>query len=93
VSPGTWTHTFQPIFFGDDLENILGFLQEDSCHSHVGGALGLCDCKGENHYSAGTATASQPEGWELASSELAEEEDMHPKGGEVTFKTLGESDI
>lgn len=42
--------TFQAVFFGDYFENMLCFLQQDSCDTHVGGTLGLCDCKGRDQH-------------------------------------------
>lgn len=45
--------TFEAVFLGDDLENVLRLLEQDSRHAHVGGALGLGDCEGQRSYRLG----------------------------------------
>jgi hypothetical protein len=42
------------VFSGDDLKDMFGLLQKDSCNSHIGGALGFRDCKGERQLTVRT---------------------------------------
>ena len=70
------SHTFQAVFFSDDFENMLCFLWKDPCNTHIGGALGFCNCKGKGQFRA------------QASVLLAEPQAARPVGDEGSVLNL-----